>query len=189
MSNLDLGNLIGNYYPENSRYSIQSGEHIAFYAVWGLPIYDKNYTIIIPDTIAISADGTGESIININSSKQFTIPNEVGRLLVTLSDFSGNLTHSEDSSKTLKYSITKDTDIPLENGDIVASFKYDVMKNYADQDVMLRVDVIDEPKYAGTYRETVTFTISFKEIRDADYHAGGDGKCYMGNAVTPGVTP
>ena len=146
------------YYPENSRYPVTSGGNVTFYAIWGQPADVLTYTVIIPESLDIKVNGDGATI-KVDTASPFFIPDGVGRVNVTLSTFSGNLTLQEKSDQHLSYFLLRDT-TSLKKDDVVASFTYDKSENYQSQAVTLSAKVTTEPIYAGTYQETVTFTTS-----------------------------
>ena len=146
------------YYPENSRYPVTGGGNVIFYAIWGQPADVLTYTVIIPESLDIKVNGDGATI-KVDTASPFFIPDGVGRVNVTLSTFSGNLTLLEKPGQYLLYSLLRDT-TSLKKDDVVASFTYDKSENYQSQAVTLSAKVTTEPIYAGTYQETVTFTTS-----------------------------
>ena len=173
------------YYPENSKYLVTGGGNVTFYAIWGNSNDVLTYTIIIPDSFDITADGSSATV-SIDTSSPFFIPDSVGRVDVKLSEFTGELT-LQGNDQTLSYSLKKDG-AKLNKDSVVASFRYnntkvndqllDLTLNYQLQDVTLSAVVNDEPIYAGTYQETVTFTASV--VMDEYDSDNTDKTCYTG---------
>lgn len=162
------------YYPENSKYTITGGGGVAFYAIWGSAEYILNYTVIIPSVVEIPANGdSGTAIVKVDTKQPFFIPNDVGNFNVTLSSFDGELVLQENEDQTVAYSLLKEETL-LTRGTVVASFAYNGTKNY--EDVTISAEVTGEPIYAGTYQDTVTFSLS---LEMEDY---GD-KCYQGGST------
>ncbi|MBQ4134515.1 MAG: hypothetical protein IJD66_03285 [Methanocorpusculum sp.] len=167
-----------NYYPENSKYLVTGGGNVTFYAIWGNSNDVLTYTIIIPDSFDITADGSSATV-SIDTSSPFFIPDSVGRVDVKLSEFTGKLTLQNKNDQTLSYSLKKKDETELNKGSVVASFRYDKENNYKSQDVTLSAEVKDEPIYAGTYQETVTFTASVV-MDEYDLDNTDDKTCYTG---------
>ena len=162
------------YYPENSKYPITVGGGVDFYAIWGSAEYVLNYTVIIPSVVEILANGdSGTATVKVDTKQPFFIPNDVGNVNVTLSSFDGELVLQENEDQTVAYSLLKE-DTLLAKDTVVASFAYNGTKNY--EDVTISAEVTGEPIYAGTYQDTITFSLS---LEMEDY---GD-KCYQGGST------
>ena len=175
-TNVTVKNNPKEYYPENSKYPVTGGGNVTFYGIWGDETDVLAYTIIIPDSIEITGGNTkGTGTISVSKTEPFFIPYGVGSVLVTLGNFDGKFKHLENLEITLSYNLTSDTTL-LSNNNVAATFRYSQEETYPD--VTLTAKVTDEPIYAGTYTDTVTFSVS---TVIAEYDSDNTNKeCYTG---------
>ena len=153
-----------NFIPEDSK--VLLSDDVTYYAVWGNSQDLGTYTVTIPAVVNINTDGTSST--HQISVDNFFIPAIVGTLSVILSDYDGKL--DDGYGNPLSYSLYDDKKQQLTNGTSAASFTY-----YASAAQSISAKITETPDYAGTYTDTVTFTVNYQV---AEY---GDN-CFTGDA-------
>ena len=153
-----------NFIPEDSK--VLLSDDVTYYAVWGNSQDLGTYTVTIPAVVNINTDGTSST--HQISVDNFFIPAIVGTLSVILSDYDGKL--DDGYGHPLSYSLYDNKKQQLTNGTSAASFTY-----YASAAQSISAKITETPDYAGTYTDTVTFTVNYQV---AEY---GDN-CFTGDA-------
>ena len=117
---------------------------------------DPTYTVTIPETVTIGADGTEKTV-----SAEGVVVEKGKYVSVSLAD-NNNFTVSTPEGATLDYTVTANGETVAAGGEILAVNPADGKNGTAT----LTFDIDESAiQYAGTYTGTATFTIAVKDVQ------------------------
>ena len=128
---------------------------------------DVQFTILIPAALELDGD-TYTGSMKITAEKVLIPTDDVLRVTVTSPDDGFILLHYRDAGITLPYTLSVGSpDTPLGADGEIARFTKAAYQEKQAQNAELAVDlyakVSAEPRYAGDYKDTLTFTVTYIE--------------------------